>query len=88
MQPIDDTPYDVDNTLLERLSEVSRRVAQLRADGALAPETLHRLRRFFKIKNVYNSNAIEGNVLDIGETRLVVEQGLWPAAGSGDTRLS
>jgi Fic family protein len=34
------------------------------------------LRQYFKIKNIYHSNAIEGNQLDVGETRQVVELGL------------
>jgi len=37
---------------------------------------LHRIRKHFRIKNIYHSNAIEGNVLAVGETRQVVEQGL------------
>lgn len=48
----------------------------MRQSGSLSSEVLGRLRRFFKIKNIYNSNAIEGNILNVGETRLVVEQGL------------
>ena len=63
-------------TLIARLKGIVDRVSSMRSSGALSPEVLGRLRRFFKIKNIYNSNAIEGNVLDVGETRLVVEQGL------------
>jgi Fic family protein len=37
---------------------------------------LGKLRKYFRIKNIYHSNAIEGNSLNVGETRLVVEQGL------------
>lgn len=76
MPNIQGTPYEVDQALLERTRGLSARVAGLRQSGALSPDVLGRLRRFFKIKNIYNSNAIEGNVLDVGETRLVVEQGL------------
>ncbi|MBW7850219.1 MAG: Fic family protein [Rhodospirillales bacterium] len=76
MVGISGTPYDIDDTLINRLKDITARVSQMRQTGALSPEVLSRLRRFFKIKNIYNSNAIEGNILDIGETRLVVEQGL------------
>jgi Fic family protein len=48
----------------------------MRSGGTLTPEVLGKLRKYFRIKNIYHSNAIEGNKLDIGETRLVVEQGL------------
>jgi Fic family protein len=76
MPSIEGTPYEVDQTLVTKLGEVVDRVSSMRETGALSPEVLGRLRRFFKIKNIYNSNAIEGNALNIGETRLVVEQGL------------
>lgn len=76
MPNIQGTPYEVDQALLDRTRDLSNRVAQLRRSGALSPDVLGRLRRFFKIKNIYHSNAIEGNVLDVEETRLVVEQGL------------
>ncbi len=48
----------------------------MRSVGRLSAETLRNLFQFFRIKNIYHSNAIEGNQLDHGETRLVVEQGL------------
>jgi Fic family protein len=70
------TPYEADQNLVVSLKDIVDRVSTMRSSGALSPEVLGRVRRFFKIKNIYNSNAIEGNVLDVGETRLVVEQGL------------
>lgn len=76
MPSIEGTPYEVDQILVTKLGEIVDRVSAMRETGALSPDVLGRLRRFFKIKNIYNSNAIEGNALDIGETRLVVEQGL------------
>ncbi|NKC12082.1 MAG: hypothetical protein GKR94_07725 [Gammaproteobacteria bacterium] len=48
----------------------------MREAGQLSPEVLHRIRRFFRLKSIYHSNAIEGNILDVGETRQVVELGL------------
>ncbi len=48
----------------------------MRAQGSLAPDVLYRIRKHFRIKNIYHSNAIEGNVLAVGETRQVVEHGL------------
>lgn len=76
MTPIEGTSYEIDDSLLKRVQEIAEKVSSLREKGSLSPEFLGRLRRFFRIKNIYHSNAIEGNELDVGETRLVVEQGL------------
>lgn len=48
----------------------------MRSHGQLSPQALEKIRKYFRIKNIYHSNAIEGNVLDVGETRQVVEMGL------------
>ena len=48
----------------------------MRSTGQLSPNVLYRIRKFFRLKNIYNSNAIEGNSLNTGETRTVVELGL------------
>jgi Fic family protein len=58
------------------LSVIDSKVDCLRTEGKLSPAVLKRLNQFFRIRNIYNSNAIEGNQLDYNETRLVVEQGL------------
>jgi len=73
---VKNTPYEVDDSRLAGLQEIGRRVAAMRETGALSGEVLGKLRRYFRIKNIYHSNAIEGNTLDVDETRLVVEQGL------------
>ena len=70
------TPFEYDDGLKPLLSDVAQRVVDMRKVGRLSPETLRHLFEFFRIKNIYHSNAIEGNQLDQGETRLVVEQGL------------
>lgn len=76
MHKIQSTAYKVAETQLEHSRILASRVQTMRTAGALTPEALSRLRKYFKIKNIYHSNAIEGSTLDIGETRLVVEQGL------------
>ena len=68
--------YMYQKVQVEALLQIANRVADLRQSGGLSPEVLYRLRQYFKIKNIYHSNAIEGNVLNIGETRQVVELGL------------
>lgn len=69
-------PFVYDQSLTNRIDELSDRVIEMRRVGALNPEVLSRIRRYFRIKNIYHSNAIEGNLLDVGETRQVVELGL------------
>ena len=76
MIDIKGTPYAIDETFLKRVIEIAERVSSMRLKGALSHEVLGRLRSFFRIKSIYHSNAIEGNRLDVGETRMVVEQGL------------
>lgn len=59
------------------LAKLAKRVGDMREEsGALKGDALVRIRKFFRIKNIYHSNAIEGNALNIGETRVVVEDGL------------
>ena len=73
---IQGTPYVYDDTRLSDLEALAQRVQTMRAQGSLSPEVLHLIRKHFRIKNIYHSNAIEGNVLAVGETRQVVEYGL------------
>ena len=73
---IDGTPYVYDESTSSDFSELAGRVKTMRAQGSLSPDVLYRIRKHFKIKNIYHSNAIEGNLLAVGETRQVVELGL------------
>ena len=76
MIEIDGTPYAYSGPQQAILDRISRRVHDLRAGGKLTGEVLIRIGKFFRIKNIYHSNAIEGNALDLGETRLVVQKGM------------
>lgn len=73
---IEGTSYVYAESQQPTLTRIAERVARLRETGALTPDVLHRLRKYFRIKNVYHSNAIEGNTLSVGETRQVVELGM------------
>lgn len=73
---IDETPYAYESVLDETVRAIAERVRAMRQTGRLSPEVLHHIRGYFRIKNIYHSNAIEGNVLNVGETRQVVEMGL------------
>lgn len=70
------TPFFLDSSQDKYIEEISKRVIGLRKLGQLSPEVLHNIRKYFRIKNIYHSNAIEGNALSVGETREVVENGL------------
>jgi Fic family protein len=70
------TPYVYDKGILALVSKIDERVRILRSQGKLTPEVLKQIQQYFRIKNIHHSNAIEGNRLDYGETRMVVEQGL------------
>lgn len=76
MHSLKGTDYVIAEAQLVQTRILADRVQTMRTTGALTPEVLGKLRNYFKIKNIYNSNAIEGSTLDVGETRLVVEQGL------------
>ena len=73
---VDGTPYLLEGRLDQELDELAGRIKAMRQAGRLTPEVLATIRHYFRLKNIYNSNAIEGNVLSIGETRQVVELGL------------
>ena len=73
---VDGTPYLYDSAIEPGIDAVASRVRDLRSAGRLSADALRHIRRAFRIKNIYHSNAIEGNLLTIGETRQVVELGL------------
>jgi len=70
------TPFSYNASLSETIDQLQLEVQDLRAGGKLTPEVLHTLRNYFRVKSIYHSNAIEGNLLTVGETRQVVEFGL------------
>jgi Fic family protein len=70
------TPYVYDKGISPLVSKIDERVRILRSQGKLTPDVLKQIQKYFRIKNIHHSNAIEGNRLDYGETRMVVEQGL------------
>ena len=71
-----DAPFLYDSGLRGEIEELQERVNEMRSVGKLSADTLRHIRQYFRLKDIYNSNAIEGNALDIGETRQVVEMGL------------
>ncbi len=75
--PVEGTAYGYDARLQQPLQALLYRVNAFRTlIGTLSAETLATVRDYFRLKNVYNSNAIEGNSLSMGETELVISEGL------------
>ncbi len=73
---IPSTEYAYDARLNAALEVLHQRVAGLRTVvGSLSEPSLARLQDYFRLKNIYNSNAIEGNTLTLGETKMVIQQG-------------
>lgn len=70
------TVYEYEAGIDPLLDKMAERVARMRKTGKLTPGALSHLRNYFRVKNIHNSTAIEGNSLNYGETRLVVEQGI------------
>ena len=61
------------------LAEINRLKAELDALQPLAPEQEQRVLQKFRLEWNYNSNAIEGNALTLGETRSLLLHGLTAA---------
>ena len=58
------------------LHEIDRLKSQIEALGPLPAETLASLREDWEVVHTYNSNAIEGNTLTLGETKAVLLDGI------------
>jgi Fic family protein len=74
------SPYTVSEAAakgLDRtLTELTERVATLRAHGKLTPETLRRYYGATRFQQVAESNAIEGSTLSVGDTELAIVKGV------------
>ena len=60
--------------LLEKLDNVDKIISQLniRRDNGLSSESKKRLKEIIRVSQIYHSNAIEGNMLDLKETELIL----------------
>lgn len=77
MQDIPGTPYMYNSNLSPDLIDLQQRVNVFRSlVQRLSGESLQHLKDYFRLKNIYNSNAIEGNLLSLGETQIVIQEGL------------
>ncbi len=76
MKDIEETAFSYDDAIDQVLDAIAKSVQKIRSHGQLGQDALENINKFFRIKQIHHSNAIEGNKLTYGETRLVVEQGL------------
>ncbi len=64
------------NAAFPILDEIDRRKADIDALRPLDPEVERRVMDKFRLDWNYNSNAIEGNTLTLGETKIFLLEGL------------
>ena len=64
---------EIDKNIYERIKERKARLDRLRP---FPKQTILKIREYFDVELTYNSNAIEGNTLDLQETRAVLEDGI------------
>lgn len=77
MQDIPGTFYMYDSRLNSELANLRERVDGFRTlVSTISGPALQNLTDYFRLKNIYHSNAIEGNLLSLGETQLVIQEGL------------
>ena len=68
-----DTDIIIDETLLKSIEEKKKRLDDIRP---LPKDTLKKLLEDIRLRHTYHSDAIEGNILTLQETKLVLEEGV------------
>lgn len=59
-----------------RLFEIDKLKLKINSFRPLSPDIIKQIREYYKIGLTYTSNALEGNTLDLAETKVVIEDGL------------
>jgi len=59
-----------------RLQEIDELKAKIDSFRPLSGDILKQIQEYYKIGLTYSSNALEGNTLDLAETKVVIEDGL------------
>ncbi len=59
-----------------RLREIDELKSKIDGFHPLNPDILKQIQEYYKIGLTYSSNALEGNTLDLAETKVVIEDGL------------
>lgn len=63
-------------TIKKLLSEIDKTLLKIKSQRPLSKGELAELKKTLKVEFTYNSNSIEGNTLTLGETKLILEDGL------------
>lgn len=58
------------------LPKIDQLMEQIHSMRPLSAGEIRELQKSLKVMEVYNSNAIEGNTLTLGETKLVIEDAI------------
>lgn len=61
---------------LNRLNEIDKLKTKIDRFRPLTTDILKQIQEYYKIGLTYSSNALEGNTLDLAETKVVIEDGL------------
>ena len=59
-----------------RLQEIDELKAKIDSHRLLSEDIVKQIQKYYKIGLTYSSNALEGNTLDLAETKVVIEDGL------------
>ena len=59
-----------------RLQEIDELKAKIDSHRPLSEDIVKQIQEYYKIGLTYSSNALEGNTLDLAETKVVIEDGL------------
>ena len=59
-----------------RLKEIDELKSKIDTFRPLSKDILKQIQEYYKIGLTYSSNALEGNTLDLAETKVVIEDGL------------
>ena len=59
-----------------RLQEIDKLKAKIDSHRPLSEDIVKQIQEYYKIGLTYSSNALEGNTLDLAETKVVIEDGL------------
>jgi len=66
----------MENEYRNCLQQTDEYKAKIDAHRPLSTEALKQIKDYFKISFTYSSNAIEGNTLDLVETKIIIEDGI------------
>lgn len=58
------------------LNEITENQKKINVKRPFDEERLNQLKKFYKVESTWSSNALEGNTISLGETQLILENGI------------